>query len=189
MKENQKPENEHIDQQEANAAEGHEEELELPEEGSPASKEDEQTAILSQQVAEWQDKYMRLSAEFDNFRKRTLKEKLNLIDSASEDVIKCLLPVIDDMDRAMEANKVTEDIIAVKSGVDLVYKKFYDTLTGKGLTEIKAMGEPFDTDMHEAVARFPVENKKQKGKVIDVVEKGYKLKDKVIRFSKVIVGE
>ncbi len=189
MKENQEPENEHIDQPEINAAEGLEEELELPEEGSPAPEKDEQAAILSQQVADWQDKYMRLSAEFDNFRKRTLKEKMSLIDSAGEDVIKCLLPVIDDMDRALAANQDTDDINAVKSGIDLVYKKFYNTLINKGLTEIKAMGETFDTDMHEAVARFPVENKKQKGKVIDVIEKGYKLKDKVIRFSKVIVGE
>ncbi|MEG1554974.1 MAG: nucleotide exchange factor GrpE [Rikenellaceae bacterium] len=154
-----------------------------------AEEESEESANLSLQVAEWQDKYMRLSAEFDNYRKRTLREKMSLIESASEDVIKSILPVIDDMQRAEEANSKSEDITAIKEGVSLIYKKLYGILGQKGLTEIEAVGLPLDTDVHEAIARFPVEEEEKKGRIIDVGEKGYKLKDKVIRFSKVIVGE
>lgn len=163
--------------------------LEQDTEALEAEEESEGCDKLALQVAEWQDKYMRLSAEFDNYRKRTLREKMSLIESASEEVIKSILPVIDDMQRAEEANAKSNDINAIKEGVSLVYKKLYDVLAQKGLKEIEAIGLPLDTDIHEAIARFPVEEDEKRGRIIDVGEKGYKLKDKVIRFSKVIVGE
>lgn len=166
-----------------------EELLEQDTEALEAEEESEGCDKLALQVAEWQDKYVRLSAEFDNYRKRTLREKMSLIESASEDVIKSILPVIDDMQRAEEANAKSNDINAIKEGVSLVYKKLYDVLAQKGLKEIEAIGLPLDTDIHEAIARFPVEEEEKRGRIIDVGEKGYKLKDKVIRFSKVIVGE
>lgn len=165
-----------------------EETLEQEVESLEAEESNEEGDNLSLQVAEWQDKYMRLSAEFDNYRKRTLREKMSLIESASEDVIKSILPVVDDMQRAEEANAKSDDINAIREGVSLIYKKFYDTLAQKGLKEIEAIGLPLDTDVHEAIARFPVEEDKR-GRIIDVGEKGYKLKDKVIRYAKVIVGE
>lgn len=145
--------------------------------------------ILTEEVAKWQDKYVRLSAEFDNFRKRTLKEKLILIESAGEDVLKSILVIMDDMDRAIEANEKAEDIEIIKTGTGLIHKKLSDLLRSKGVVEIEAMGDELDTDLHESIAKFPVNEESKKGKIIDVVEKGYKLKDKVIRYSKVVVGE
>lgn len=143
----------------------------------------------ARQVEEWKDKYLRLQAEFDNYRKRTLKEKMELISLGGEDVITVLLPVLDDMDRALEAMGKTEDITSVRTGIELVTKKLKDALGSKGLSEIEAIGGELDTDLHEAVAKIPAPDKKQKGKVIDVVQKGYKLKDKVVRHAKCVVGE
>lgn len=139
-------------------------------------------------VIDWQDKYMRLSAEFDNYRKRTLKEKADLIVSGGEDVIKSFLVVLDDMDRAIAAMEKATDTESVKTGINLIHQKFDDAMKSKGLKEIEAVGLALDTDLHEAVAKFPVEEDK-KGKIIDVVQKGYTLKDKVIRYAKVVVGE
>lgn len=146
-------------------------------------------ANLTEEVAKWQDKYVRLSAEFDNFRKRTLKEKMDLIESASEDVLRSVLVIMDDMDRAVEANDKSADIEVVKKGTALIHKKLSDLLRAKGVCEVCAMDCELDTDLHEAIAKFPVEDESKKGKIIDVVEKGYKLKEKVIRYSKVVVGE
>lgn len=143
---------------------------------------------LSDQAALWQDKYLRLVAEFDNYRKRTLKEKMDLIALGGEDVIKSLLVVLDDMDRAMNAMQTSTDMEAIKQGISLIHQKLVDTMRSKGVEEIEALGLELDTDLHEAVAKFPVEEP-QKGKIIDVVQKGYKLKDKVTRFAKVVVGE
>lgn len=145
-------------------------------------------ASSSREAEEWKDKYLRLQAEFDNYRKRTLKEKMDLVSFGGEDVIKSLLPVLDDTDRALEAMKKTDDVESVRTGIELVSKKLRDALTSKGLSEIEAVGSELDTDLHEAVAKFPGE-KKQRGKVIDVVQKGYKLKDKVVRHAKCVVGE
>lgn len=136
----------------------------------------------------WQDKYMRLSAEFDNYRKRTLKEKMELIESAGEDVIKAVLSIVDDFDRAAAASAKSDDAESIKNGMALIHKRLLEVLQQKGVTEIEAVGADLDTDYHDAIAKFPADEDK-KGKVIDVVEKGYKLKDKVIRFSKVVVGE
>lgn len=143
---------------------------------------------MAEEAAQWRDKYVRLSAEFDNYRKRTLKEKMDLVSSASEEVIKALLPVIDDLERALEATESSCNVEAVREGVVLISNKLRDTLHSKGLTEIEALGKELDTDFHEAVAKVPADNK-QKGKIVDVVQKGYKLHDKVIRHCKVVVGE
>ena len=135
---------------------------------------------LSDVERQWQDKYLRLVAEFDNYRKRTDKEKKGLIALGGEDVIKSLLGVMDDIDRALVAMSQTDDIESVRKGIELIHQKLLDTLHGKGVQEIEAVGNEFDTDLHEAVAKLPVEDDK-KGKIIDVVQKGYKLKDKVVR--------
>lgn len=144
---------------------------------------------MAEEAAQWRDKYVRLSAEFDNYRKRTLKEKMELVSSAGEDVIKSLLPVMDDLERALAATEKVTDVEAVREGVVLISNKLRDTLRGKGLVEIDAFGQELDTDFHEAVAKIPASEETQKGKIVDVVQKGYKLHDKVIRHSKVVVGE
>lgn len=144
---------------------------------------------MAEEAAQWRDKYVRLSAEFDNYRKRTLKEKMELVSSAGEDVIKSLLPVMDDLERALAATEKVTDVEAVREGVVLISNKLRDTLRGKGLVEIEAFGQELDTDFHEAVAKIPAPEETQKGKIVDVVQKGYKLHDKVIRHSKVVVGE
>lgn len=145
------------------------------------------SAQLAEAVKEWQDKYLRLSAEFDNYRKRTLKEKMELINTGSEDVIKSILLVLDDMDRAVEAVEKSDDIESARTGLKLIHHKLIDTLRQKGVTEVPAMDLPHDPDMHEAVAQVLSEDKK--GIILDVVQKGYRLKDKIIRFPKVVVGE
>ncbi len=144
---------------------------------------------MADDASVWRDKYVRLSAEFDNYRKRTLKEKMDLIASAGEDVIKALLPVMDDLERALKATEHTSDVEAVREGVVLISNKLRDTLRTKGLSEIEAFGQELDTDFHEAVAKIPAPDKKQKGRIVDVVQKGYRLHDKVIRHCKVVVGE
>lgn len=146
------------------------------------------SAKLSAEAQEWQDKYLRLVAEFDNYRKRTLREKMELIATGGEDVIKSLLVVMDDIDRAVQALATAEEMEAVKQGIQLIDQKLRDTLRSKGVEEVEAMGQSLDTDLHEAVAKFP-SDEENKGKIIDVVQKGYKLKDKVVRFAKVVVGE
>lgn len=145
-------------------------------------------AQANKEAEEWKDKYLRLSAEFDNYRKRTLREKMELIESGGEDVIKLMLGVMDDFDRALNAMQSATDVASVREGVELISQKMRDALKTKGVSEIEAVGEALDTDLHEAVAKFPAGEDK-KGKVIDVVQKGYKLKEKVIRYAKVVVGE
>ena len=148
----------------------------------------DKVAPQNSEAEEWKDKYLRLSAEFDNYRKRTLREKMELIESGGEDVIKLMLGVMDDFDRALNAMQSATDVASVREGVELISQKMRDALKTKGVSEIEAVGEVLDTDLHEAVAKFPAGDDK-KGKVIDVVQKGYKLKDKVIRYAKVVVGE
>ena len=144
---------------------------------------------LQREVADWKDKYTRLFAEFDNFRKRTIKERADLISSSTADVLKDMLPVIDDFDRAVKANESVDDIAVVKEGFVLIHSKFYKKLESKGLKPIDAQGKPFDTDFHEAITSFPAPSEDMKGKVVDEVEKGYLLNDKVLRFSKVVIGQ
>ena len=154
----------------------------------PADEQTDKSAPATAENDEWKDKYLRLSAEFDNYRKRTLKEKMDLIESGGEDVIKLMLGVMDDFGRALAAMQNATDVAAVREGVELIAQKMTDALKTKGVSEIEAIGQPLDTDLHEAVAKFPAGDDK-KGLVIDVVQKGYKLKDKVIRYAKVVVGD
>lgn len=140
-------------------------------------------------IDEQKDKYLRLSAEFDNFRKRTIKEKAELIKNGGEKTICAVLPILDDFERALQNIQKAEDIKAVAEGVDLIFQKFQKVLAQEGLKEMKPVGETFDTDFHEAVALVPAPNEDQKGKVLDCVQTGYKLNDKVIRHAKVVVAQ
>ncbi|MEN8794271.1 MAG: nucleotide exchange factor GrpE [Flavobacteriales bacterium] len=135
------------------------------------------------------DKYLRLYSEFDNFRKRTAKEKLDTIKSASEDVIKNMLPIVDDFKRAMVHNLEVNDADAIKQGFELIYNKLFNSLETKGLKKIEAMGEVFNADIHEAITNIPAPSEDMKGKIMDVVEEGYYLGDKIIRFPKVVIGQ
>ena len=132
--------------------------------------------------------YMFLMAEFDNFRKRTLKEKSEIIKNAGEQVFKGLLPILDDFERAMKALQDSDDSMAAKEGTELIYNKLIGYLKTKGLSVIETEGKDFDTDLHEAVAQFPVNEEDKKGKIFDTVQTGYTLNGKVIRFAKVVVG-
>lgn len=152
---------------------------------SELSREEE----LEIQLAEAKDKHLRLFAEFDNFRKRTSKQQLDMIRNAGSEMIKTILPVLDDLDRAAELNEKTEDIKIVKEGFKLIHHKFAAILERNGLKEIEAKGLAFNTDLHEAITNIPAPTENMKGKVIDVVEKGYYLNDHVLRFSKVVVGQ
>lgn len=145
--------------------------------------------ILEEKLAEMQDKYIRLSAEFDNYRKRTLREKMDLTKFASENVLLKILPFMDDFERALVNMENTRDHNAVKEGIDLIYAKFLDFLKQNGVSEVEALDTPFNIDLHDAVGKMPVEDKNRKGRVVEVIQKGYYLLDKVIRHSKVIVGE
>lgn len=143
---------------------------------------------LENKTAKDKDDYIRLMAEFDNYRRRTSQEKLELVSMASTDTIKGLLPVLDDCERALKVLMESNDSDAAKEGTELIYNKLMSYLKTKGLAVIEAMGQEFDTDLHEAVAQFPVQEEAQKGKVFDVVQTGYTLNGKVIRFAKVVVG-
>lgn len=164
------------------------EEVEPTAEAPEATTADQPPAEPAGEVAELKDKYLRLYADFENFRRRTAKEKLDLIGNANEGLLKALIPVVDDFERAMQSVEKTDDVAAVKEGVALIYNKLYKTLEGKGLKPMVSKGEPFNADLHESVTQFPAPTDDLKGKVIDEVEKGYYLNDKVIRFAKVIVG-
>ncbi len=175
-------------EQEANAegAEGKEQEEGAQEQPQPTVEEQ-----LTAKLAETNDKYIRLAAEFDNYRRRVAKEKLDLISTAGEDVIKGLLPVLDDCERALQvlnASTDSEAAKAAKEGTELIYNKLMGYLKSKGLAPIEAVGKELDTDFHEAVAQFPVQEAEKKNKIFDVTQQGYTLNGKVIRFAKVVVG-
>ena len=173
-------------------------------EGEPCANMAEEAEVTADTVAEepadekeeapkaeeidWRDKYLRLQAEFDNFRKRTLREKMALIESGGSDVWKAVLPVLDDMERAISASEKSEDISALREGEKLIYNKFVDIMRQKGVVEIEALDTEFNPDLHEAVARFAAGEEKS-GKVIDVVQRGYKQGEQVLRDTKVVVGE
>jgi len=169
------------------------EEQELPIEELPVLDEKQ---LLEVKVAELEiankemtDKYLRLSAEFDNYRKRTLRERMELTKTAAESVMLSILPVTDDFERAMQSIDAGMDFDAVKEGILLIYNKFKEFNKQNGITEIEAAGMPFDTDLHEALTKIPALSEDMKGKIVDVIQKGYCLNDKVIRFAKVVVGE
>ena len=158
---------------------------EEPAEEQPASKVVEE---LQGKLAESNDRYLRLAAEFDNYRRRTAKERMDLIDLANEKLVKDMLPIVDDFERALAAMKDSEDAASAKEGTELIYNKLVAFLKKNGVSEIEAVGKEFDTDFHEAVAQFPVEDKKKKNTVIDVTQKGYTMGEKVIRYAKVVIG-
>lgn len=140
-------------------------------------------------IDEQKDKYLRLSAEFDNFRKRTLKEKAELIKNGGEKAINAILPILDDLERALQNMQKAEDVKAIYEGVELIYQKFLKNLHQEGLEKMEPVGKAFDTDFHEAVALVPAPSEEQKGKVLDCVQTGYKLNEKVIRHAKVVVAQ
>ena len=166
----------------------------------PNKKEDEQELTgeaklqkeletATKTIEEQKDKYLRLSAEFDNYRKRTMKVKAELIKNGGEKTISAILPILDDMERALQNAAKTEDLDAIRQGIELISQKFHKVLEQEGLQKMEPIGEAFDTDYHEAVALVPAPNEEQKGKVLDCVQTGYKLNDKVIRHAKVVVAQ
>jgi molecular chaperone GrpE len=152
-------------------------------------KEDKQLEEMGTKLMEMNDKYLRLSAEFDNYRKRTLKERMELLRTAGEQVLVGILPVVDNLERALASMENASDVTALKEGVILIYSNFKEFLTRNGVKEIETLDADFNTDLHEAVTMIPAPAPSRKGKVIDTIEKGYMLNEKVIRFAKVIVGE
>lgn len=159
------------------------------EEEEKEAEEEPKVPTAEEKLAELQDRYLRLSAEYDNFRKRTLKEKIDLQKSGNESLLSALLPVADDFDRALQSVEEAKDIDAVKEGLHLISGKFRGFLNQQGVKEIEAEKKEFDTDLHEAITKIPAPSKKLKGKVVDVVQKGYFLNDKVLRYAKVVIGE
>lgn len=149
---------------------------------------EENTENFEEKYNELNDKYLRLFSEFDNFKRRTAKEKLELAKTASEGVLKDLLTVLDDFDRANDSFEKATDVAALKEGVDLIYSKLFKTLESKGLKPMDSLHTEFDADLHEALTNIPAPEENLKGKVLDVIEKGYTLNDKIIRYAKVVVG-
>lgn len=145
--------------------------------------------VIEEKLAEMQDRYIRLSAEFDNYRKRTLREKMDLSKYAGENLLLGIIPLMDDFERALRHIDTDSDYVALKDGIDIIYGKFGDFLKQNGVKEIESLNSSFNVDLHEAVAKVQVEDPDKKGKVVDIVQKGYFLQDKVLRFAKVIVGE
>ncbi|RLD40715.1 MAG: nucleotide exchange factor GrpE [Bacteroidetes bacterium] len=150
---------------------------------------EEELIEAKEKIAEINDKYLRLYSEFDNFRKRTIKEKSDIYKTAGEDVIINIISVVDDFERAIKATEATEENKAHREGLELIYNRFLNILNQKNVKEIECIGKEFDTDLHEALTKIPAPTEDMKGKVIDAIEKGYTMNDKVIRFAKVVVGD
>lgn len=166
-----------------------------PDEGDKAEEQpakemsvEDKLAAAETKVAELQDKYLRQVAEFDNYRKRTIKEKAELILNGAEKTITAILPILDDMERALKNMDKMEDVAAVKEGVDLIFQKFVKILGEQGVKKIETENADFNTDLHEAIAQVPAPSDEMKGKIIDCVKTGYTLNEKVIRHSQVAVG-
>ena len=192
--ENEEKKDENLESQEQTEETVEQNDVELKEvtEGEETATDEESVDDIEKLRAEYEelkDKHLRLQAEFDNFRRRTIKEKADLITTAGEKVLKDLLPVVDDLDRAMESVATAQDVSAVREGLDLIINKFNAFLASNGVAEIEAVGLDLDTDKHNAIARFAAPTEDMKGKVIDVTKKGYTLNGKVIRHAEVVVGE
>jgi molecular chaperone GrpE len=153
------------------------------------SQDNNEIESLKKQVDELKDKHLRLYAEFDNFRKRTARERIELLDTAGKDLMVELLPILDDFQRAKKSIDEGQNLDAVKEGVDLIYNKFFSTLKHKGLKPMESIGQDFDADRHEALTEIPAPSEDMKGKVVDEIEKGYLLNDRIIRYAKVVVGK
>jgi molecular chaperone GrpE len=156
---------------------------------SETEGQDTEIADLQKQVNELKDKYLRLVADFDNYRKRTARERLDLIQTASKDVITNMLPVLDDSERAEKQIQSAQDVVALKEGISLVFNKLRATLLSTGLKPMETVGKDFNPEFHEAITEIPAPSPAMKGKVLDEVQKGYYLNDKIIRFAKVVVGK
>ncbi|MGA0555257.1 nucleotide exchange factor GrpE [Larkinella sp. VNQ87] len=161
---------------------------------NPSDETTEEQGVLSEfdkvsvELTDLKDKYLRLYADFENFRRRTAKEKVELISTANEGLLVALLPVLDDFERAMKSAETTSDVDVLKEGVQLIFNKFCKVLESKGVKPMESVGQVFNPDLHEAITQFPAPSDDLKGKVIDETEKGYFLNEKVIRFAKVILG-
>lgn len=151
-------------------------------------KEISEEEKLKNSIKEWEDKYLRLYSEFENYKKRTIKERLELFKTANIEVLSVLLPVLDDIERILLSAEKTKEKSTLKEGLDLVYSKFKNILKQQGLQEMEAIGKEFNTDFHEAITQIPSKNKSEKDKIVEVVEKGYFLNDKVLRYAKVVIG-
>ena len=178
------------------AQEGLNQEDNLTEEGAVEGSEEENPEAPKQEIEKLQQKYdelndsfLRLNAEFDNFRKRTIKEKADIIKSGGEKVLNNIITLVDDFERALTALHLSHDRDAMLQGMDLIYSKFTGFLKQNGVEEIEAIGRPFDSDTFEAVTTIPAQDESQKGVVVDCIQKGYRLNDKIIRFTKVVLGE
>jgi molecular chaperone GrpE len=152
-------------------------------------EESSKLKAFQQELQEQKEKYLRLSADFDNYRKRTMKEKIELTKQAGEEIFARILPVLDNLERAMKSVEEAKDLEAVKEGMHLIYNMFKEYLQQQGVKEIEAIHQEFNTDVHDAVTKIPAPDKKLKGKVVDVIERGYFLNDKVLRYAKVVIGE
>jgi len=165
------------------------------EEGKEAETEETKEEVAEKKVEvkeeniDYKDRYIRLVAEFDNYKRRTAREKMDLIRNAGEDILNDILPTVDDLERAIDSMSKADDMEAAKAGIELIYNNFKKILNQKGLKEIEALHAEFDTDMHEALTKIPAPSEELKGKVVDVIQKGYSLNDKVVRFAKVVIGE
>jgi len=177
-------EQENMNQEEENTISNQEETTEQETESNPVAE----PVNFEAKIAELNDKYLRLYSEFDNYRKRMIKEKADIIRSAGEDVFKAFIPTIDDFERAIKANETVSEAEPIKEGMKLIYNKLMSTSKSKGLEQMNVAGQAFDADIMEAIAHIPAPSDDLKGKVVDDVEKGYKLGEKVIRFAKVVVG-
>lgn len=166
-----------------------EKELEVTGEDEQEAKSDLEIKVLQEKLNAANDKYLRLSAEFDNYRKRTLKEKAELTKSAGEQILEKILPVMDNFERALQSMETATDVPALREGVQLIYTTFRDFLSQHGVKEIECVNTDFNPDLQEAVTKIPAPSEEMKGKVVDCIQKGYTLYDKVIRFPKVVVGE
>lgn len=165
------------------------EEAPVAEEPTAEEKLNQQLEDAQKTIEEQQDKYLRLAAEFDNYRRRTMKEKAELIKNGGEKAITAILPVLDDLERAIKAPDTSDEVKAMREGVELIHSKFLKILTQEGLQKIETEGKGFDTDYHEAIAQIPAPVEDQKGKILDCVQTGYMLNDKVIRHAKVVVAQ
>ena len=189
LKEEEKLNNEGTEQETAESVNTEKKENTEAVEEAPAEKTaEEKLADALAEIEELKTKQLYKQAEFENFRKRVISEKADLILNGGRKVLEAMLPVVDDMERALAHMDKAEDIQAVKDGVDLIYKKFLTTLKAQGVTPMEAQGADFNTDFHEAVTQFPAPTDELKGKVIDCTEKGYMINDKVLRYAKVVVG-
>ncbi len=177
-----------LDSQDVNAETVKADEEDKPKSKKERKKKQSKEAELKEKITELNDKYLRLYSEYDNYRKRTIKEKSDLYKTASSDLILALLPVLDDFKRANKAFEESDDIIAIKDGIELIFNKFKTTLNQKGVKQMETIGDVFDTEFHEAITQIDA-SKDMKGKIVDEIEKGYFLNDKVLRYAKVVVGK